>query len=619
MKKTIVLILTLVLALSSLPISVSAADLSGKTTPKKTYTFSSIDSSAASSNHNRVKLTLSKDKNMLLSVNYQCEISAYQYRIGLSPLGKGGFITLGYVKPKKLSKNAGNKFTFKVKMSKYNVKSGYYYINISRARTSSQVARYKYGDGGNCYRNALIKVESGKAAFMSFESIIKQNESVRASSVINNPEYFKDKTLEDIPICLTKVKETKSKKPSSLKAVNASLTSSQLKYIKKVALRITEKQTTKYKKAKAIYSYVCKNTYYDVYSNKHSAVDTTNNPYTNIKKIESGKKAYTCCIGYSSMMTALLRSIGIASRVVYGVHLSIPQESWKSIKNTKNLRDDDHYWVNFYDGKRWVTADANMGTSNKWYRDKSLYKGGNKGKKAQNNFTYFDPSQKQLAVSHCCIGVCSRTLISAENDLKKLSSFLNIKDSSGKSNSKKLGGKSSVSSKEAVKSWNKELFYSNNLTGEIEKINFAGNNKLIGAADFSSCKGLKWFSVTHNNITSLNLKGDRALISAHASGCRLKSVDARKCKNLIVLNVKYNPLESAEYSFNKTKTATIKATDGGTFYVGYENGKHTMVAAPDSGYSFLGWYNSSGKKISSSLQYSTKTKSSFSYTARFES
>ena len=117
MKKTIVLILTLVLALSSLPISVSAADLSGKTTPKKTYTFSSIDSSAASSNHNRVKLTLSKDKNMLLSVNYQCEISAYQYRIGLSPLGKGGFITLGYVKPKKLSKNAGNKFTFKVTLN----------------------------------------------------------------------------------------------------------------------------------------------------------------------------------------------------------------------------------------------------------------------------------------------------------------------------------------------------------------------------------------------------------------------------------------------------------------------------------------------------------------------
>lgn len=559
-------------------------------------------------------------KMTVLNVDYTCEIEAIEYRVGLTKVG-GGFKTLCFADPEDRSTEevTCNGFSASVNLEGAGLEEGNYYIQIARARNEEQQDHYSFGDGGNCYRNVLINIdENGEASFVDYCDIQAQNESVYTNPLYLNPEFYTDKTMEDVPFCLHNlVNDTGATKPTKLESEKASLTSTQLKFIENLAKDKTKNCEGVYNKAKAIYSYVSANTYYDDYSNNHSAVKTINNPYTNLKKISDGENAFTCCVGYASMMCAMLRSLGIPTRVVYGIHLSIPKESWNYNIDPENQKEDEHYWVEFFDGERWIIADANMGTSNKWYRDKSQFEGGNAGEKAQNSFTYFDPSPEQLAVSHCCLGVYSRTVIAAQNDVNKLSAFLNQKSGST-TNAKLLGSSSTFNANSGIPTWNSDIFYANYLTGEIEKIDFTKVTTLAGAADFSNCNGLKWFSASNNTkLTSLNLSGNTELLSAFASSCGLTKVDATGCKSITTLNAKFNPLTSAKYTFKTNKTASITATKGGTFYVGYENGKHNMKAYADLGYYFSGWFNSSGTKLSSAAEYTTSTTSSFIYTAKF--
>ncbi|MBR1763565.1 MAG: hypothetical protein IJ731_09430 [Eubacterium sp.] len=658
-KKLLTIFLSIVLVTSCLPLSASAnVDISDKTETGDFYELSSINEAAPEDNLNRVTLSLTDKlpeteeegeeqqngentdnsaqteipdepetpeinaKTTVLNIDLTCEIPAVEYRIGLSKVG-GGFFTLCYVESEDRSSDSitCNGFSKSVDLGEASLEEGYYYIQIARARNEEQKDHSSYGDGGNCYRNALIRVaEDGSASFVDYSLIRAQNDSVHSNPLSLNPEFYTDKTLEDVPFCLHNlVSDSTALNPSSLESEKDSLTPSQLEFIETLARAQTENCENAYEKAKALYSYISANTYYDDYSNTHSAVKTINNPYTNLKKISKGENAFTCCVGYASMMCAALRALGIPTRVVFGIHLSLPKETWLNI-NTSSQKEDEHYWVEFFDGTRWVVADANMGTSNKWFRSdsESRFEGGNAGEKAQNNFTYFDPSPEQLAVSHCCLGIYSRTLVSAENDAKKLAAFLNQNDSSKTSNAKLLGSNKTYSDESAVESWNQEIFYANYLTGEIEKIDFTNVSALSGEIDFANCKGLKWFSISGNTkLTSLNLSKDSALLSAYASSCGLKKVDATGCSSLTTLNAKYNPLTSAKYTFAGNKTAEISATSGGTFFVGYENGKHTMKAAANTGYYFSGWFDSKGNKLSSAAEYSTSTKSSFTYTAKF--
>ena len=571
-------------------------------------------------------------KMTILNIDYTCEINAVEYRVGVTPVG-GKFQYFCYVTPEDRSEGgvSCNGFTVSIDLANYDLAKGNYYLNISRARTSAQCDHSKYGDGGNCYRNVIINISAdGEASFVDYSGIKEHNEQIHNDKRYYNPEYYTDKDMEDVPYCLNDlINDTGAKTPSKLDSERVSLTKTQLTYIETVAKRISKNQTGVYNKAKALYTYVSTNTFYDEYSHAHvNTIKTINNPYTNIKKIEDGKNAFTCCVGYSSMMCALLRALGIPARVIYGIHLSIPKESWEDNIDATNMREDDHYWVEFFDGERWIVADANMGTSNKWYRNGAedeynagktiYYAGGNRNAKAQNNFTFFDPSPEQFASSHCTIGIFSKKLITKKNDASKLSAFLSQKATSTSTNAKILGATGAYEANGTVESWNTESFYSNVFTGELERIDFTNVKKLAGAADFSNCKALRWFNASENTkLTSLNLSGDSALESAYISKCSVTDFKATGCPSLAKFSANGNPLKSAKYSFRGTKTATITAVGGGTFQVAFDGSKHTMKAYANDGYYFSGWFNSSGKKLSANAEYSTSTTSSFTYTAKF--
>lgn len=558
---------------------------------------------------NYVKISAAGSK---LNIAYSSEIEAVEYRIGLTAPDLS-FHTLSYVTP--VHNNSCSKFDAEVNLD--SIENGQYYLQIARARTQEQTNRGSYGDRGRCYRNVLLCVENHKVSIKKFNTVINHNGEIMHHPAYISPDDFLNTSMTDVPFCLY---DSNAKTPA--------LTKNEKEYIKKVALNITQNCSTNYSKAKAVYAYVALNTYYDVYSNQYCErlTGSVNNPYQNIQKIENNGKTSTCCVGYASMVCALLRSLGIPTKVVYGYHLSIPQKSW-SVYEQSQAKSDEHYWNEFYDGQRWVILDANMGTSNQWNRTSATssgtWDGGNCGEKALNNYTYFNPTPEQFAVTHCTNGVYSKSIISNANDVKAVSDFLNQKNKNNITNKSSIGITNDTTITDSrILSWDPDKIYANTLNGNLEKINFSGTSssdgKMFGSFAFSNIIGLKYVSLSYNKgITSLNLNEDKALISAYASSCGITAFSAINCPNLKTANITYNPIKSAQYTFDKNKTAKIMANTGGTFYLSYANAKHTFKAQPNRNYYFSGWYNTNGKKLSSSENYSVTSAKSFNITAKF--
>ncbi|MBQ7204155.1 MAG: hypothetical protein IJS03_09135 [Eubacterium sp.] len=639
LKKATAFLLSLILIISANALSAGAID-NGYTDDDFSSSISSTNSSAPEYNINRVKIGVLKSNRSMLYINYSSVISAIEYRLSLTKISSVAsqrtFYGIEYYDAEITEDNDANliygfETVVDITATKYTsgtvFENGYYYLQITRARDENQLDHQGYGDGGNCYRNVPVKLTNNEIEILDYPDVITNNNKYKSSADSNNPDYYLDTTMEDTPTCLYNLIDEKldSRTPSSLPNEKQSLTTAQRNKIKEVAQRLTSGVTDDYQKVMKLYKYVCTNVFYDTYSHEHvDTVKTINNPYVNINKIENGKNAYTACIGYASMITALVRSLGIPARVIYGYHVHVPEECWESIGDLTNRREDEHYWAQFYYKNRWVTVDCNMGTSNKWYRnDRSLgdngFVGGNAGEKSINNYTFFDPTDSQLATSHRAVGVYSKAVIKKRNDVEKLAAFLNTKNSSGKTNAAILGSNKTFDATKAIYSWDLERLYGNNYTGELEKIDFAdASSTLTGAADFSNCKGLRRVSLSRNTgVTSLDVSGDSELISVYASSAGIKNAVATGCKSLEVFNLGYNPLKSAKYTFNTSKTASIEATTGGTFFVNYDGAKHSMKAYANDHYYLSGWYNSSGKKLASNAEYSTTTKSSFTYKVKF--
>lgn len=624
MKKLLFTLFILIIISTLFYIVTSSAVSNTIREPENTAIFNSKNVDAETDD-NFVNLSTDGSK---LTIEYRSNIAdiygnrdVLKYKICLTKADLQ-YRTLGEVEP--TFTDDYNCFSVTYDLNDYSFDSGIYYLYILRARNEYQMNRTPFGDGGNCYRNAVIELTSdGTVNIKNYKNIVNNNISFKSKAAYNYTDAYTDKTMSDVPYCLA----DSSDKP-------ADLTESQLEYISNKANELTAGYTTNYQKALAIYKYVAENTYYDVYSNtQHKLYGSVNNPYININKIETDGKTSTTCVGYASMMTALLRAADIPTRVVYGYHLSIPSENWSDINfEASDFKADEHYWVEFYNNGRWVTCDANMGTSNKWERksssDTGTWIGGNaisdsETEKSLNNLTYFDPSEEQFAISHCTMGFYSKALITKSSDVTKLKTIFNQANSSGVTNATLLGAKENSIKNSSILSWNLDKIYATPTTGAVEKIDWAGTSstagKFYGDCDLSSMKSLKWFTASYNKgMTSLNLNGDSSLLSIYASSCKLSSFTATGCTSIEKINVGYNPLKSAKYTFLGSKTATITANTGGTFYVTFDGTKHTLVANPNNGYYFLGWYNSSGTKVSSSATYNKNATASFTLTAKFK-
>lgn len=240
----------------------------------------------------------------------------------------------------------------------------------------------------------MIQIKVGdKSGFVNYPDIQKSNTDIyNALDKVCSPSAFKNADLSDMPFV--------NKNPQTGKG-SAPLTSSQVKYIKSVTEEITAGLNTDMDKAKAIFSFVSSNLYYD----ENRVGKTYNNPYYNLKRIMSGSgsgynynngKVSVECTGYASLMIAMARSIGIPARLVNGKHNNTAR-TWDKVKS---LDTPNHFWADVYVSGKWITADTTDGSENKFNKNSGTWT-----KKGHTNYMTFASSQQQLAQSHIVSGL----------------------------------------------------------------------------------------------------------------------------------------------------------------------------------------------------------------------
>ena len=145
-------------------------------------------------------------------------------------------------------------------------------------------------------------------------------------------------------------------------------------YIKSVADELTASAETDYEKVLRIYEYLADNFYYDNYAYNNDNEQQYCNPYDNLRCLRDGAEGLACsegrvatvCNGYSAMVVALARALGIPARMARGYHITGSTTVWSN--NLHFTSTVSHYWAEVYVDGRWMAVDATRGSQNEWRR-----------------------------------------------------------------------------------------------------------------------------------------------------------------------------------------------------------------------------------------------------------
>lgn len=391
---------------------------------------------------------------------------------------------------------------------------------------------------------------------------------------------------------------------------------------------------TDYEKLDAFHDWIIEHFYY--YRNVNNLSSKCDNPYYLLTtEYNNGNgRIRSRCNGYSATFIAFARSQGFEACGVDGEYFpAARQKANNSLWAKKKTLNKGHTWSMARidkDGngtKEWIMVDCNADCWNRYTPSEGYVREGNfydQSKYEAVRTAYFDVSAKRLAQSHCIIslrpGSKNVEYISNTAEKDKLKAFLNIKRN-GKTNGKRINASYTTTN---VKTW----FAKNDVEskgdgyGKLYKLYWPADVGLYGKLDLSGFKSLQNFSVHNNKLTSLYLKNCPKLSTVSAYSNNLKTIDTRGSKNIKLLSVQGNPTTAVYYSFNTNKTATVKASTGGTVTVRYSKvssskHKHELAAYAKSGYKFVGWY--SGNKLITKNKKTTKYLSKgFTYTAKFK-
>lgn len=158
---------------------------------------------------------------------------------------------------------------------------------------------------------------------------------------------------------------------------------SERKEIKKLAHEITKDASNDYDKLIKINEWVAQNIYYDwdgYIAGNYGRTDAYGT-------LEARKSV---CQGYAELTNALLRSIGIPSRVVSGHALGVSASGnyWDAVDHTES----NHAWNEAYVDDRWIILDTTWNSGNK-YED-------GKFQKEAMSYRYFDPTLEVFSYTH---------------------------------------------------------------------------------------------------------------------------------------------------------------------------------------------------------------------------
>lgn len=515
--------------------------------------------------------------------------------------------------------------------------SGIYHLTIAEAKTTSDAKLtgkwWKGGLGGTkgyAFRT-LLRVKSGDSnnlKLIKYNSVISNNKAKTNSLEPNKNTItsykgsyvrYTDKYLTDASFMLVN--------PHNGTTATA-LTTKQVDYISKVANSITKSTDSNYTKVKKIYEYVANNFYYDNLAYKYKK-NQYGHPYYNLynmrnkiksKNSDSYGRVGTVCFGYAGMVTALARAEGIPARLVEGRHITLGNNVWSEL-SLSSLNKNTHWWCEVWVNGRWITIDADGGSSNTWERS-SFSSKGTYSKLGATTYTWFDPSNEVLAnnyITHKIRGGSNLgKYLANRNEAIKLQKFLNTKYEST-TNGYKLNTKYVSSS---ISTWGNGV--QNNLNtdgyGNLYRIVW-GNEGLYGNMDLSNFKSLSYVTIHSNKLTGLNLDGCTNLKGLWAGYNDLKTFDSTDSKSLKTIVMKGNKFTNAKFIANgKTVTLNSNYLDC-SFGFKMEGNKVTIYSNKvPVGYEYLGIYDSNGNKLSHSTEYSFTASSEYSktYTVKYK-
>lgn len=507
------------------------------------------------------------------------------------------------------------------------ISAGYYHLTIARAITTADAdvakGRAWYngplgGSSGYCYKEALLQVKSGEEnnlKLVGYPDIIENNASLAELYDVNGTtdNVYLDEYLDDLNYMFVNPKT----------GISTKMTESRVKYIKKVAEKVTKGAENDYEKLLKIYEYVTEKVYYDQLAYDQKKYQYAN-PYLNIynmeEKISSDNsvngKVSTTCQGYASMVILLARVEGIPARIVNGSHISYPLSIW-SDKKLSQITSVTHWWAEAYVNDRWIVIDANAGTGNKWLRTGFSEKGTWR-KQGITSYIGFDTDREQLSNCYSYITIKEGSTTSRFKDARekqKLASFLETAYS-GIKNGTKLNSQYTVKNEQTWgngKTDNLALSSS----GHVTKISWP-KTSLYGKADFSQFNKLTSITLYSNRLTSLQVEGCPKLKYISANYNNLVSFDGTGAPNLKTIRLKGNKLTSCKFYVGSKKTIISRKNSVGSFGILYDGSTKKITICAESknipkNYKYLKIYR--GSKLIKTINVSKRKSYTYTFTA----
>ena len=588
------IILVLALIISCIPFDSAFAAIQEVDTPTRTNTFSSSNTSTSE----YCKGTIEGSK---LHIQLRTVVPSVQFRValyGVNPKTEvnnpGIYVTAQYMGSSSMGKSVYG-FEYTLDFADIEVPDGEYFLYISQLKNYADTYE-TIPSKGALYKNLPIIIEDGMPSIPRYDDIIEENASVQKNSGLAPSEYL-DKSMEDVRFLFVDPKTN----------VREDMNSEKISYIKRLSDKITTGTYNDYDKLIKIYEYAAGNFYYDTVAfstHSYQYANPYQNMYNRENKIASAnsdnqRRVATTCQGFAGIYLALARAQGIPTRLVYGHRASAPTYNW----NTEgDLTTRDHWWAESYVNGRWIFVDPTTGTNNRWNKTTNAWQ-----YYGVTNYTYFDPSDEQFAVSHISFNVYRNNfvgyLVSNSNEIKKLTTFLET--SAGGVTNGKLLNKDYVKSNK--KTWGDGVinnFYGDG-KGRIARIRWNGFG-LNGDADFSSFSKMKYLYLKDNHLTSLNLRNNTEMRKVEVQNNQMTTIDLTNCKKLTSVQTIGNALQQVKIYANKRNT-TITAGENGYIYITFDKSKKYKLRTffqPDIGYKVGGFYNTKEKKLTSLKSYS---------------
>ena len=601
-KRFLTIMLALVMVLTCLPADFASAAIEEVASPAKAYSFTSRAAGTYGTlSNDYCKATV---QGSLLKLSFSTILPAGEFRValyGVNPETEVWEFDINVPASASSSyygSSASYKFEYTLDFSQYGLPDGEYFLYISRRAGAEDDYETKVTRGA-LYKNMPLLIENGQPYILRYDDIIAENAAVQRTGKAYY-EYL-DTSMTDVRFLFV----------DPVTDDREEMTAEKIAYFRTISSRITSGVYSDYDKLLRIYEYAAGNFYYDTVA-FNTKKNQYANPYRNICNFEnkidsensSGGKVATTCQGFSGIVVALARAQGIPARLVEGHRATSPTYNWST---EKNITKRDHWWVEAYVNGRWITIDPTVGTNNRWDSETGKWQ-----TYGVTNYTYFDPSPEQLAVSHLAFSIYRNKFLGSEItdtfEMGKLTSFFSQYGKSYMTNGRLLNTSYSASN---PKTWGDGVinnFYGDG-TGKISRIKWNGSG-LAGDADFSGFTKLKYLYLKDNALTSANLSGDSVLQKVDLRNNLITTVDLTDCTALTSVKTQGNALKSAVIS-HKKKNRTITSGDHGSFYFTYSTtAKYRLYLyfTPDLGYKVSGLYNEDGDRLTGKSTFFTNFK-----------